>query len=99
MLKTVAAASLIVALGSGGAWAEDDGITFESCRVCHGPAGQDSSIPPIQGRPFPDLLGMLSAFSTDAIKSTIMHRFLVGEPESNLESLARFISQIKDPAQ
>ena len=99
MRKALATAFLVMGLGSGGAWAEDERITFESCGVCHGPASRDSSIPHIQGMPLLDLLGLLGAFSTDTTKSTIMHRLLVGMPEADLEGIARFISQIKEPSQ
>ena len=98
MRKALATAFLVVALGSGSAWAEGERITFESCGVCHGPASRESSIPHIQGMPFSDLLGLLGGFSADTTKSTIMHRLLVGMPEADLEGLARFISQIKEPS-
>lgn len=88
-----AALILFVALGPAAAGAEGEQISYLSCQVCHGAAGTGSSIPTLQGRPYDELLTLLTSFATGTAQTTIMHRFMVGTTDADREGLARYISQ------
>lgn len=67
-------------------------IAMVSCSVCHGPAGSEVSIPTLNGRDSQELLALMLSFASGDTSATIMHRFLAGMSNEELDLLATYIS-------
>ncbi len=60
-----------------------------SCTGCHGGAGV---IPPIAGRPAPDLVAAMLAFRDGSRPSTVMDRLMKGFSPAEIQALAQWWS-------
>jgi cytochrome c553 len=60
-----------------------------SCSGCHGLAG---SIPPIAGRPEPDLAAAMLAFRDGSRPATIMDRLMKGFSPDEIRALAAWLA-------
>lgn len=93
MFKLMAMCAVLLTAGSVSAQSTPAEITFESCSACHGAAG--SEIPAIAGQDYERLIDVLTAYAADADQATIMHRFAVAFSVSEIEGLARYISDLE----
>lgn len=84
-------AAIVVTL-SGPVLAGSEELTMVSCSMCHGSTGSEASIPTINGRDSQELLALMFSFASGDTTATIMHRFLLGMSNEELELLAAYIS-------
>lgn len=97
MIKALISAIIPVLIGNGPAQAGSAAILAESCAVCHAQDQRPDSIPPIRGLARDDLVARLTAFAGPAPTSTIMHRFVAGLTQAEIEALADHITNGEGP--
>lgn len=95
MLKSLSVVFVLSASGAAMAQSDMEDITYFSCHICHDAAGVENPIPVIRGQPYEDLLEKLNGFDAGPDNSTIMHRFVAGFSEAEIENMARFISNLE----
>lgn len=96
-MKSIKVLTFILPLIMGGAVCAADTvaqISYESCKVCHGIGEGEGAIPSIEGKSFEALLAALMLFSRAEGSSTIMHQFLPGFTDAEIEDLARYVSSL-----
>ena len=89
---------LLAFLAVGGAAAAQDTpeqISYLSCQACHGSGEGEGAIPAIRGRPYADLIALLQSFTQPGNAPTIMHQFVVGFTDAEIESLAQYVSGLE----
>jgi len=94
MFKGMTFFAFFVLSGAASAQGTPEQISYVSCRSCHGSGEGEGAIPAIRGRPYEDLLTALQSFSQPG-PWTIMHQFVVGFSDTEIESLARYVSDLE----
>ncbi len=70
-------------------------LIASGCYSCHGIQGRGSGkIPKLKGEDFNDLQETLQGFKTGAEKSTIMNHHAKAYTDAEIESLAKYFSQL-----
>ena len=95
MFERLQLSTLVVVALVGPALAGSGDVTMVSCSVCHGSTVSESSIPTINGRDSKELLALMLSFASGETTATIMHRFLAGMSNEELELLAAYISGLE----
>lgn len=94
-MKSIKGLIFILPLIMGGAVYGQDTfaqISYESCVICHGSGGREGAISSIENKPYETLLPALMLFSQAEGSSTIMHQFMPGFTDAEIEDLARYVS-------
>ena len=92
--RLLLSAAIVIKL-AGPVLAGTEDVTMGSCSVCHSSTVSESSIPTINGRDSKELLALMLSFASGETTATIMHRFLQGMSNEELELLAAYISGLE----
>lgn len=99
MLKSVPVILLMSTGTAAFAQSGKDAITYMSCHVCHDGGAEANAIPAIAGMSYETLHDKLMGFTKAGDGSTIMHRFVAGLSAAEIESMARYISNLEGRSQ
>jgi sulfide dehydrogenase cytochrome subunit len=66
-----------------------------SCSGCHATRRADTAVPPLVGRPAPDIIAQMQAFKSAQKPATVMDRIAKGFTDAEIQDIANWYSQQK----